>query len=31
VEEIFGWTAIAQQTIRLYEKLIEQQKKIARR
>ena len=30
VEEIFSWTAIAQQTIRLYEKLIEQRKKIAR-
>jgi len=26
VEEIFSWTAIAQQTIRLYEKLIEQRK-----
>jgi glycogen synthase len=27
VEEIFSWTAIAQQTIRLYEDLVEQRKK----
>jgi hypothetical protein len=30
VEEVFSWTSIAQQTIRLYEKLIERRKKIAR-
>jgi len=30
VEEIFSWTAIAQQTIHLYEQLIEQHKKNAR-
>jgi starch synthase len=30
VEETFSWTAIAQQTIRLYDKLIEQRKKVAR-
>ena len=30
VEEIFSWTAIAQQTIRLYEELIEQRKTAAR-
>jgi len=29
VEEIFSWTAIAQQTIRLYEQLIEQRKSSA--
>jgi starch synthase len=31
VEELFSWTAIAQQTIRLYEKLIEQQKTAVQR
>jgi starch synthase len=31
VEEIFSWTAIAQQTIRLYEKLIEQRKTAVQR
>ena len=31
VEEIFSWTAIAQQTIRLYEELIEQRKTATRR
>jgi starch synthase len=30
VEEVFSWTAIAQQTIHLYEQLIEQHKKNAR-
>jgi starch synthase len=31
VEEIFSWTAIAQQTIRLYEKLIEQRRTAVQR
>ena len=31
VEEIFSWTAIAQQTIRLYEKLIEQRETAVQR
>ena len=31
VEEIFSWTAIAQQTIRLYERLIEQRKTAVQR